>query len=309
MLLLLIGLWIKPFWGDYTPFTIVDGAYMPLWKVFSPLNKLVWLSTLASFVSAIIIALSITRFNSKYALLSRQSTLPGIIFVLLVSGISVNQGFHPGWITAILLIISVEYLFIAYNYRTTMKECFIAAFWISVASLFMFKVLFLIPLLLILMISMHAISFKSFLASIIGLIVPWLFVLGYELLFGSIINVVNYLTPTSEKIIGSYTHSVYSYVYIGGVFFLFLISMFSVINAYGTKKIYTRKQYQAFILLSLYISAIMAISSAYIELIPLIAIPFAIILSHLLDGIKSWIWQNVLFAVLLTLVVIGQIFL
>jgi hypothetical protein len=306
MLLLLIVLWIKPFWGDYTPFTIADSAYMPLWKVFSPLNKLVWLSTLASFVSAIIIALSITRFNSKYALLSRQSALPGIVFILLTSGFSLNRGFHPGWITAIALIISFENLFKAYNYRKTMKECFIATFWMSVAGIFMYKALYLLPLLIILMISTHAISFKSLLASIIGLIVPWLFVLGYELLFGNLTNFVNYLTPTADKFFNAYEHSMLSYLYIGGMVFLFLIGMFS---AYGIKKIYTRKQYQAFIISSLYISAIMVLSYTSIELTPVVSISFALIISYLLDTLKSWIWQNVFFAALLILVIIGQIYL
>lgn len=308
MLLLIILLGIRPIIEGSIGISFDENS-MPLWNIFSFAKNNPWLGHILSLISTIIIALNITRFNSKYALLSKQSALPGVIFVLIVSGMPAAQRFNPIWITSIMLIISLEYLFIANHLRKTMKECFLAAFWISVSSLFFFKALLLIPLLFIIMLVLRAISFKSFLATIIGIILPWLFTLGYYMTIGNMSDYFKYLNFSYAKITQHFDHSTFSIIYLVTIVFLFIIALFSIFSEYGKKKIFTRKQYQVFIFVGIYITFLMAATGTNIEFIPLLAFPYAIIISHLIDHIRSWVWQNIILIWLFVVAILGQVFL
>lgn len=308
MLLLIILFWIKPFIVESSGISFDENS-MPLWNIFSFAKSNLWLGFILSIISTIIIALNIVRFNAKYSLLNKQSALPGLIFVLIICGMPTAQSFSPIWITTILLTISIEYLFIAYHQRNTTKECFLAAFWISASSLFFYKVLLLIPLLFILMLALRVITFKSLLATLIGIILPWLFTLGYYLALGNMSDYFEYLHFSLGKIIQYYNHSAFSIIYLVTIIGLFIISLFSIFSEYGKKKIFTRKQYQVFIFSGIYITFLMAITGTNIEFIPLLAFPYAIIISHLIDHIRSWIWQNIILIWLFVIAIMGQIFL
>lgn len=308
MLLILIILWIIPM--VISPVIISERvSMMPLWKVFSFTGNYTWLSLLLGFVSAIIITLSLTRFNGKYGLLSKQSVLPGFIYIILIGIFPNYQSFNPIWLVAILFIISIEYLFSAYNIRKTMKDCFIASFTLSLASLFSYQTLLLIPVLFVAMMLLRLLTFKSFLASVIGVLLPWVYLLGYELALGDTANILVYLQPSAEKILKGYTHSTVSIVLIVELVLLFVLSLFSILNTYGKKKIFTRKQYQVFVFTSIYLVILMALTGSNMELIPLLAIPFAIIIAHFIDNISSWLWQNITLICLVVSLVIGKLFL
>jgi len=308
MLLSLFVLWIKPFYLGQTYLESAKTA-MPLWEMFSFLENVKWLSPVLSFVAAAIVTLIITRYNSKYSLLGKPSALSGFIFILIISSFTSSQYFNPMWMAAIFLSFALEYLFIAYNYRKTMKECFIGAFWISLAVLLSFKLIVIVPLYFILIVILRVGSFKSLLASILGLIVPWLLLTSYELLFDNVSHVSNYMSFSLDKVMQSYHHNIYSLFYLITLSLLFIIALFSVINDYGKKKIFTRKQYQSFIFSGLFLASAMLITGFGVDFMPLIAIPFSIVIAHLIDHITSKLWQNITILSLITITVIGQLFL
>ncbi len=308
MLLLLILIWIKPFYIQNVS-RIEAVSSMPLWRPFSFINNSLWLSPLFSLLAAIIITLNITRFISKYTLLGKPTALPGFIFILIISGFSQVQYFSPTWISAIFFTISLEFLFLGYNRRKTMQENFLAFFWLSVSSLFFYKMILLIPLFFIIMVILNTFSFRSFLACIVGIIVPWLFILGYELLYGSPEQFVTFLQMKTDKITSTYTHNIHSAIFLSIISLFYLIGLFSVINHYGTKKIFTRKQYQVFIISSLYLILLMIFTGTGTALMPIMCIPVTFIISHLIDQLKSRLWQNVIFITLIISSILGLLFL
>ncbi len=308
MLLVLIVLWIVPM--IISPVIISERAsMMPLWNIFSFIDGYSWIALLLGFVSAIIIILSLTRFNSKYALLSKQSVLPGFIYILLTGIFPNHQIFNPIWLVAILFVISLDYLFSAYNMRKTMKDCFIASFILSLASLFSYQTLLLIPLLFVSMILLRLLTFKSFLASLLGVVLPWMYLWGYELALGDTSNVLIYLQPSADKILNGYNHTLVSIVIIAVVILIFIFSLFSILNTYGKKKIFTRKQYQVFVFAGIYLLVLMAVTGPNMVLMPLLAIPFAMIIAHFIDNISSWLWQNIILSCLVVSMIIGKLFL
>ncbi|WP_075590994.1 DUF6427 family protein [Labilibacter marinus] len=306
MLLLIILFWIKPLLAG----VIVDVASfknaMPLWNLFKFTAHSAWLGFVFSLVLAIIITLFVTRFNSRYALLSKQTALLGFVFILLVAGVSKVQQFNPSWIACLFLIIGLEFLFQGHNYRKAMRECFLASFWLSVGSLVSYKVALLFPLVFILMITLRLINIKTFLAALIGLVLPWLFLLGYALTWGSIAEYNSYLQFSWDKIYEVFPHTAVSLGYLITLAFIFILALFSVIGAYGTKKIYTRKQYQVFIFSALYIIGVELISGLNFSLMPMLAVPLSILIAHLIDNIRSSFWQNTLLIGLAVVTIVGQ---
>ncbi|WP_161636323.1 hypothetical protein [Saccharicrinis fermentans] len=293
-------------------YTVDAGSFdsaMPLWSFFSFVASIPWLAYLLSIVSCVVISLSINRLNSKYGLLSKQSALPGIVFVFLVGGLIRAQGFNPVWLIALFFVLAFEYLFEAHNYRRVAKECFLAAFWISTASLVSYKVVLIFPLIFIIMGILRLLNVKSFLAAIIGLLLPWLFLLGYELGFGSISNFFSYINFSWLKIFESNDHPLFMLGYLATIAFIFLIALFSVLGAYGVKKIYTRKLYQVFIFCGLYFVGMLGISGLNIEWVILVALPFSVLVAHLLDQIRSLVWQNVVITAMILIPIVGQILL
>ena len=308
MLLVLIVLWVIPVLKSDV-ITASIHSKMPLWNLLSPLVKNNWVSLLSSFFCALFIVLGITRYNTRYSLLQSQSALPGFIFILLAGSIPSIQHLSPIWLSAIFIILSFGYLFEAYNYRKTMKECFLASFWIAVGSLFSYKIVLLFPLILLVMSVLRILSFKSFLATIIGFILPWIFVLGYELALGSIDDFLFYIEPTKQKLIWSYDFSSITLIYFGVLLLLLFVSIIKVVNELGKKKIFTRKQYNSVILTTLYIVVVVIITGGGKEIMPLVSIFISLLISHLIGSLTSWLWQNIFFFSVVALTIIGQLFL
>lgn len=296
MLLLILLVWIKPIMLEQAIDTSSFENPMPLWALFAFISNAPWLGYIFSILSAIVVSLSINRLNSKYALISKQSALPGVIFVLLIAGMPLSLRFNPIWIATLFFILGLEFIFAAHNYRKVMKECFLTAFWISVASLFSYNLVLLYPLFIMLMIPLRLLNLKSFLASLIGFVLPWLFLLGTELIWGSIPDFFQYMSFSWTKVAQAFQHSTFGWIYMISIAFLFFIGALSVASAYGTKKIFTRKQYLVFIFAGLYMVAFMLATGLNANLISLLAVPFSIVIAHFIDHIRSVLWKNIALA-------------
>ncbi|MCW3806090.1 DUF6427 family protein [Plebeiibacterium marinum] len=308
MLLLLITLWVIPFLKNNVVPVNVSGG-MPMGDFLYQLNSTKWISLVASFVCILLVSVGITRFNARYGLLNKQSALPAVVFVLLAGSITSIQLLNPVMISSVFIVISLSYLFEAYNYRKTMKECFIAAFALSLGSLFAYKIVLLFPLLIFVMIPLRVLSFKSFLASLIGFVLPWLFVFGYELMWGNMSEYLLLLKPLIVKFSGDFGYTLESFIYFGLIVLLFIASMVTAINELGKKKIFTRKQFVSLIWISVYIVALVPVTGGSVEFITLAAISLSILIAHLINSINSWIWRNIFFFSVVALTVLGQLFL
>lgn len=308
MLLLILLFWIKPILLGHAIDIESFENPMPLWALFAFITKTPWLGYVFCLLSAIFVSLSINRLNSKYALISKQSALPGVVFVLLIGGMPLALHFNPIWIATLLFLLGLEYLFAAHDFRKVMKECFLTAFWISVAGLFSYNLVLLYPLFILLMMTLRLLNFKSFLASLIGFVLPWLFLLGSELIWGSMSDYFHYSDFTWDKVAHGFQHTALSWAYLLSIAFIFFIAALSVARAYGTKKIITRKQYLVFIYAALYIIGLMLVIGLNINMITLLAVPISIVIAHLIDHIRSVLWKNIVLASLMVLSIAGHVF-
>lgn len=307
--LFLIGLWAKALLSVQMPGFPFDQTPMPLWGLVLKVlkgNQLIAASV--SLLMALIMMLGVNRIVNRYSLSQGQTALPGMVYLFLVSGYQLVQNLHPVWFFSPLFLLSIERLFTAHGQRKPMAWCFDAAFWLSVGTLFYAKGIFFLPFLWMTMFILRLFSLRSIVASFIGVLLPYLFALGYyffidkqtwffELIFE------NFVSP-----VAFFDHSLISQIYNGVIIFLIFISILSVVRLLPIIKIISRKHYRIFIWL-IVLSMLAAITPYFsVEIIPVFAIGSAMVISRFLNAIRRPFWQETFFALLLIMTIIAQIF-
>ncbi len=104
--------------------------------------------------------------------------LEGLPFVLYVLAISVLPTLHTQWILQIVLLLFQLILHLvmsAYRREQAVEPAFLASLLLCVAALFLPDVLFLLPILWTIFIVQKAMSLRVFLASMVGVVLVWLY--------------------------------------------------------------------------------------------------------------------------------------
>ncbi len=309
MLLFLMVLWINPFFTPVNSKALYNIYPMPLWRGMMTLQNNGILTSILGFVVAAINALLIIRIGSRFSVYNRQTVLPGVVYILLVSLFGLSQHFSPSWIASMAFLLSLNYIFDSHNLHRPEKNCFQAAFILSISSLFYYKMLAVFPLVILALYIMHSLNFRTFFASLIGMVLPWLYLCGYYLWTkGSLVQLSADLQILPERIFYHFELSITHWIVIGVLLLLFLLSMLSLVKDIGTKKIFIRMIYRVIMVAGLYSLSLALITGVSYDFMLILAVPFSLILTHFLDGIKSVMWQNIVFAALLLLTVFSQIY-
>ncbi len=307
MPLLLIGFWANTLLFDQSPSFPFDSNPMPLWSlVISVLKSNHLLASSLSLLIALMMMFSINRVANRYTLFNGQTNLPGFLYMLLVSGYLMAQKLHPVWFFTPMLMLSIERLFSAYGERKPMTWCFEASFWLSLGTLFYAKGIYFIVFVWMIMFILRLMSMRSLIASILGMLLPYLFSFGYYFWYeqsGLFLEIMfeNFVSP-----IAFFDHSIYSQIYNGILIFLVFISILSVVRILPAVKIITRKHYRVFIWI-IVLSVTAAITPYYsLEVMPVWAIGTSIIVGRFLTLIRRTFIQDLFVLLLVIITIAGQ---
>ncbi|MCU4157078.1 hypothetical protein J1N10_13905 [Carboxylicivirga sp. A043] len=309
MPLLLIGFWTNTLLFDVSPSFPYDHNPMPLWDlVIGVLKSNHLLASVISMLIALIMMFSVNRIVNRYNLFNGQTNLPGFVYMLLVSSYLMAQKLHPVWFFTPLLMLGIERLFSASGQRKPMTWCFEASFWLSIGSLFYAKGIYFIVLIWMIMFILRLMSIRSFIASILGLLLPYLFSFAYYFWFDQSAQFIDLAVENFVSTIAFFEHTLYSQIYNGMIIFLVFISILAVVRILPAIKIITRKHYRIFIWL-IVLSVVAAITPYYsLEVMPIWAIGTSIVVGRFLSLIRRRFIQE-LFVTLLMLITIAAQFL
>jgi len=307
MPLLLIGFWTNSLLFDQSPSFPFDNNPMPLWNlVISTLKSNHLLASLISMLIALIMMFSVNRIVNRYNLFNGQTNAPGFLYMLLVSGYLMAQKLHPVWFFTPLFMLSFERLFAASGQRKPMTWCFEASFWLSLGSLFYAKGIYFIILIWMIMFILRQMSLRALMASIIGLILPYLFSFVYYFWFDKSGWFLETIFENLVSPIAFYKHTIYSQVYNGFMIFLVFISIISVVRILPAIKIITRKHYRIFIWL-IVLSMVAAITPYYsLEVMPIWAIGTSIVVGRFLSLIRRRFIQEIILGLIFVLTIAAQ---
>ena len=307
MPLLLIGFWADTLVFDQSPSFPYDQSPMPLWDLMIRVvknNHL--LASIISLLIALILMFSVNRIANRYTLFNGQTALPGFLYMLFVSGYSMAQKLHPVWFFTPLLMLGIERLFAAYGERKPMTWCFEASFFLSLGTLFYAKGIYFAVFLWMVMFILRQMNFKTFSASLLGLLLPYLFVVAYYFWHNQAAAFLDVMFENFASPLAFFEHSIYSQIYNGIVAFLVFISILGVVRILPAVKIITRKHYRIFVWLI--VLSVVAIITPYfsLEVIPVWAIGASIITGRFLSLIRRPFLQELFFYLIIGFTIAAQ---
>ncbi|MFW5887067.1 MAG: hypothetical protein ACOCUL_04850 [Bacteroidota bacterium] len=310
ILLMAAALWMYSFLHTNTILVQLPDSLMPLYKwVNSLVGENKFLNTFLAFTLLTIEALLLSRLNKKFIFINARTYLPSIIFVLISFGFLPLHALHPVHFGILFLLLSINSLLKTYRREQLTYGIFEAAFALSIGSFFYGKLLFFIVFIWIGIIILRPLYWREWFYSIIGIVLPYLFLFTYYYVFqdepGKLINIL------TENLFGpriSYTFQLHELIFLAYLLLLIIVSSLFMLQVFRIKKIHSRKFFSLFFWLFLCAVAIYYIipsTSFYIYFIA--AVPVSILLGHYFAITKQKKVANFFLLLLLFIIVFLQL--
>ncbi len=231
-----------------------DTGYV--WKFISPWFQHSWVSFAASTASVFIIAWLLSSINNRFSLIRSRTSLPFIVPLILFSLHPYFLAMSPDYITIILVLYGFVPLLRSYQQDNTQLFSFSSSVLIGIAALFQIYALLILPLWWRGEYSMRGGHFKSFLASVFGVLLVFWSVFAVYFFFD---NVEGFIAPflnfADFSILQIPQFSLLEWVGVAIAFVLTLLFMIFTIRTYIRDKVITLVtiQFMVFILIFLLI--------------------------------------------------------
>lgn len=126
------------------------------------------------------------ELNTTFSLIRTRTTLHAAIFLFFLSGLPFLHTYsHEQWVP-LLFTISFSYLFRSYESIYASVPVFHSFLCLGISSFLLPQVVYFIPLVYFYMIGLRALTLRTFLASLIGFLVPYWITLAYHLYVGNV---------------------------------------------------------------------------------------------------------------------------
>ncbi|MCF8381526.1 MAG: DUF6427 family protein [Bacteroidales bacterium] len=277
------------------------------------LTKNVLLSKILAFIFLLFQAYLLVLISGKYILLQGRSYLPALFFLLIVSFYSGLQQFSAGLIGSFFVIISINFLFEAYDKESISYRFFDAGLILGLGSLFYAKLILFFPVLWISAIILRKGNWREFVMPVFGVILPMFVVAAIGFLREGkpweLFQTMNGILLRAEIPM----EIDFGFLLIIGILFLaVLISSVYMLNIFQFKKIFIRNYY--LLLFWIFVTGLVVFilfSSFDMGIAYIIAIPTSFILSNYYFNAISTLGNRILFGMILLVFVfngVNQIF-
>jgi hypothetical protein len=181
--------------------------------------------------------------------------------------------------------------------RKASEEAFMGSFLISLSSLLINPVIFIIPLCWIGFIMSQSFSLRTFSASVFGMIAPWIIYLSVLFMIQPDTNIYQQFNMNLSSELSITTFSLVEMIYAGSISIIMIISIFEMYSITNSDAINTRNKldFLLFLLISLVILAFI-FRNQFISFLPLIALVYALLISHPLT-LKQNNFSGILFLI------------
>lgn len=175
----------------------VGSANGYLWEFLSPLFGNRFTSSVCSGILTIGLAIIAAYINTKHVLIRQKTVLLPAIIILLFSCNPIFLYMSAEYISTLICLLITSILFTFYNSGFKQTAAFKTSFILTLSSFFTINSLIFFPLLWILLVMMRCMSFKAFLASLLGIFILYIPVFSYYLLINDLDKFLNPFTAIS----------------------------------------------------------------------------------------------------------------
>ncbi|MCF8370977.1 MAG: DUF6427 family protein [Bacteroidales bacterium] len=305
-----IGLWLQTFISGEITWQVFDKNPMPLYYLIHLLlNDYPFFYNLPAIALVFVMAFLILRINEKYMIIETRSYLVAFFLIVLQSALLPMNRLHPGLIAAVFLLFALDKLFDTYKEDSRFTNFFDAGLLISISSLFYFNSIYLIVAIWLGMVLLGNFSFRNWLLTILGILLPYFLCLSYFYVGNNLM----WFLDTIESNFFLKNHgtglNIADYVFFLFLLLMIILASFKVAGELQTSKISTRKYMRVLLVVFATILVLyFFISSASIEMLPVFAIPLSFLLSYYFIAIRSHWLGNILIVVFIILILGMQLF-
>ncbi|MFZ5940167.1 MAG: hypothetical protein ACOYXB_06300 [Bacteroidota bacterium] len=277
---------------------------MPLYNLLlGNLNEFPVMSAILAFVLIAVMAIMLFRLNIRFFLIQERTFMPASFFLIISSASPAMHHISPILIGSFFLLLVLVSIFGAYNSEENSLSFFNAALLFALGTLFYGKLLWFIPLLWIILLTIRKPGWREFLFTPVALFITFLFLFTFYLMTGDLDKLG--IIPESLRIEGTWPDLQLSWsVFIAYLFFLIIIASLFILQRYQVRKIYVRNFYQALFFTFIYSLAFFLLVSGFeIRSIYFMAIPLSYLLANYFHSKKNRFTGELMLALLLGLVV------
>lgn len=304
-------IWLRSFIFPAEVVFSFEADPMPLAQLlyrFLPAHNI--LSSILAFFLWMIHSFLLVRLNTKFFFLNERSFLPAFFFILS-SGIFLPlQRLNPVIISSLILLITLERIFISNRQVKTVFSFFDAGLLIGIGSLFYANFIFYFAIVWIGLILIRPFKWREWLSSVIGLVTPFVFTASYYCLRND--DIIDFFNKCTRNINlpFEYVHfdlPVITLLSYTGI--MIVVASFQMIWIFSTKKVSSRKFFKlVFWVFILTIGFYFAIPSASIELLIFLFIPVSYLLTNFFLCLKTRWLGEILFLIFFAGIIFIQIY-
>ncbi|WP_455591792.1 hypothetical protein [Bacteroides sp.] len=261
-----------------------DTSDYSLWNTVSSLYVPDWAGRLISFGLYAVIGYFLIEMNNAFAIIRMRASVQTSFYFLLITACPGIHILYAGDVAAAAFLLSLYFLFKSYQKTHSSGYLFHSFVFIGAGSLLFPQLLYFIPLWLIGSYNFKSLNIRSFCASVIGLSLPYWFLLGHaifhqqmDLFYQPFIELA-----TFQPVDFWDGFSLWEKVTLAYLFVLFLVSTIHCIVSGYEDKIQTRAYLHFLILLDISIFLFIALQPAHcMDLMSLLFIGTSILAAHL----------------------------
>jgi len=213
------------------------------------------------------------------------------------------------WVFTLFFLLGIERIMRAVNSSRKEASCFDAALLMGIGSLMYVKGIYFFPVLVVGMGVLRLLTLRSFIAALLGLLLPFVLSAGYFFFFGDVEEFAVFVILNLLTNIGQFSHNLASQIYLPLMVVLTLIGIINLVRYLPTQKIIARKHWRVIIWMILLTGAASLTPFFSVEITPLLCIGPAVVMAFWLDKIKQKFWQETFLWFLIVVTLAAQFFL
>lgn len=246
-----------------------------------------WSQSLVVLV-ALVNAYVLAQFNNKFTFIRTRTFIPLFVFMLLMAcwtDIHLDLGAH---LLLLLLALALYYFFTCYRNGNATEAAFMGSFLLSISAIFLQPILLLIPVCWIGLIMLQSFSGRMWMASIFGIITPWILYIAAKFGLNPDFDVAVWLSENFILKFHLATVPIHTLIYLVLLDILLVICLVGTYSISNSDSIHTRAKLNFLTLILVVIQLIcLLFENQLLSLLPLMAFIYAILIAHPLTLISS----------------------
>lgn len=264
------------------------------------------LNALALFIT-LVSTLILNHLTTEFGLTGKLMTIGFFLFSLLSVSVSSFTIMNPYILINFFLFFFIRNIYRLPSVENPIPHVFNSSLMLSLASLYFFNIIFLVVIFWIGLLIHRANSWRNYLVGIVGLILPYLFILTWYFWSDQLEDYLLIFNKNSLYTFESvFSIGISDFIVILFISVLLIIAVLKTMVRLNEKSINLRRNLIITIYYLLATILIFIFFGSGLSTALIIVVPSALLMSNAFHDLKNFKWYNVSFSILLILIFINQ---